>query len=61
MDEKRKISHENEELDKVLDQFDLDEYLISELEAINKLIQKFDVDYQSLKIARRFLLDGTQH
>jgi hypothetical protein len=51
---------ENEELLKIVDQFDLDEHLVNELEAINKLIQKFDVDYQSLRNLRRYLLDGTQ-
>jgi hypothetical protein len=52
---------ENEELLKIVDQFDLDEHLVNELEAINKLIQKFDVDYQSLKNLRRYLLDGTNN
>ena len=57
----KEIAQENEELLKIVDQFDLDEHLVNELSAINKLIQKFDVDYQSLRNLRRYLLDGTHN
>ncbi len=62
MDEKQPISHEIEalktdeaELEKVLDEYDLDQCLETEFNAISSEFHQLEIAYQSLLNTRRFL------
>ena len=62
MDEKQPLSHEieefktdSDELNQVLDKYNLDEALEAEFNAIDKQFRDLEVHYQSLLNARRYL------
>ncbi len=62
MDEKQPLSHEIEdyktdsnELNEVLDHYDLDEALELEFNQIEKAFRQLEIIYQSMQNARRYL------
>ena len=65
MNEEPTISHEIEEfktnsneLDNVLDRYDLDESLEAEFNAIDERFKQLEITYKSLLNTRRFLHNG---
>lgn len=50
---------DSEELEQVLDRYDLDESLAAEFDAIATQFQQLEIKYQSILNTRRFLLNGT--
>ncbi len=62
MDEKQPLSHEiedyktdSDELNEVLDHYDLDEALELEFNQIDKAFRQLEIIYQSMQNARRYL------
>ena len=47
-----------QQLDKTLERYDLDELLEDEFNQIDKAFRQLEIDYKSLKNARRFLNNG---
>jgi phosphopantothenate synthetase len=65
MNEEPTISHEieefktnSDELNNVLDRYDLDESLEAEFNAIDERFKQLEITYKSLLNTRRFLHDG---
>jgi phosphopantothenate synthetase len=65
MNEEPTISHEieefktnSDELDNVLDRYDLDESLEAEFNAIDERFKQLEITYKSLLNTRRFLHNG---
>ncbi len=65
MDEETNISEQiedaktdSEELEQVLDRYDLDESLAAEFDAIATQFQQLEIKYQSILNTRKFLLNG---
>ena len=65
MNEEPTVSHEieefktnSDELDNVLDRYDLDESLEAEFNAIDERFKQLEITYKSLLNTRRFLHNG---
>ncbi len=65
MNEESQISHEieeyktdSDELNEVLDKYDLDEALEAEFNQIDKAFRQLEIIYQSMQNARRYLQHG---
>jgi hypothetical protein len=52
------LKTDKKELGEVLQKYDLDESLEGEFNQIDKAFQRLEIQYQSLKNARRFLNNG---
>jgi flagellar capping protein FliD len=52
------LKTDKQELDKTLERYDLDELLEQEFNAIDQQFRQLEIQYQSLKNARRFLNNG---
>ena len=52
------LKTDKQELNKTLERYDLDELLEQEFNAIDQQFRQLEIQYQSLKNARRFLNNG---
>ncbi|WP_414528801.1 hypothetical protein [Nodularia chucula] len=52
------LKTDSQQLDKTLEKYDLDELLEAEFNQIDKAFRQLEIQYQSLKNARRFLNNG---
>ena len=52
------LKTDKQQLDKQLERYDLDELLEAEFNQIDKAFRQLEIDYKSLKNARRFLNNG---
>ena len=52
------LKTDSQQLDKTLERYDLDELLEDEFNQIDKAFRQLEIQYQSLKNARRFLNNG---
>jgi flagellar capping protein FliD len=65
MDEKQPLSHEiealktdSDELEEVLDRFDLDESLEAHYNSLDERFRQLEIQYQSLLNTRKYLQNG---
>jgi predicted nuclease with TOPRIM domain len=65
MDEKQPLSHEiealktdSDELEEVLDRFDLDESLEAHFNSLDERFRQLEIKYQSLLNTRKYLQNG---
>jgi len=52
------LKTDSQQLDRTLEKYDLDELLEAEFNQIDKAFRQLEIDYKSLKNARRFLNNG---